>query len=127
MRKIWVLAALLLLTACTTRPILNFHNEPVPTRFSEQHAHTQSDVERAILIAAQRRKWSARVVRSGLIEASTAARSHQARVEISYSATAYSVQYKSSSNLGQSDGTIHRNYNRWVANLNKEIKRQLLR
>ncbi len=125
MKKILALAALLLLTACTTRPILNVQNEPVPTRIGQQH--TQADVERAILVAAQRRKWNARVVRPGLIEASTAARSHQALVEISYSATNYSVRHKQSANLKESDGNIHRNYNRWVGNLNKEIRRQLTR
>lgn len=124
MKKILALAALLLLTACTTRPILNIQNEPVPTRIGQQQ-HTQADVERAILVAAQRRKWNARVVRPGLIEASTSARSHQARVEIDYSATSYSVRHKQSANLKESDGNIHRNYNRWVANLNKEIRRQL--
>jgi len=47
-------------------------------------------------------------------------------VQIPYSETSYSIQYKSSTNLQESGGrTIHRNYNGWIQNLNRGINAQL--
>ncbi|TOO24649.1 hypothetical protein CGH40_22300, partial [Vibrio parahaemolyticus] len=37
----------------------------------------------------------------------------------------YSIIYLNSVNLKASDGKIHRNYNRWVNNLNVDIQRAL--
>ncbi|MBF5602231.1 hypothetical protein HQI21_26760, partial [Escherichia coli] len=39
-----------------------------------------------------------------------------------YTATYYNIKYDSSLNLQASDGKIHKNYNRWVRNLDKDIQ-----
>jgi hypothetical protein len=52
-------------------------------------------------------------------------RSHTAVVEIPYSATSFSIKYRSSINLDQSGGNIHKNYNGWIQNLYKGINTQL--
>ena len=42
-------------------------------------------------------------------------------VEIPYSTTASGLTFKSSINLGASRGRIHRNYDGWIQNLNRDI------
>jgi hypothetical protein len=58
----------------------------------------------------------------GVIKARQQNRNHSAEVRITYSATAYSIDYDSSQNLLASQGKIHKNYNRWVRNLDKDIQ-----
>jgi hypothetical protein len=48
-------------------------------------------------------------------------------VEIPYSASKYSIVYKSSENLDEADGKIHRNYNGWVQNLDRAIRTEIAR
>lgn len=64
-------------------------------------------------------------IKPGLIRAELYVRSHHAVVEIPYSDKFYSILYVESENLKYDDGEIHRNYNRWVNNLNVDIKRKL--
>jgi hypothetical protein len=45
-------------------------------------------------------------------------------VDIFYTATTYSIQYRSSINLDESGGQIHKNYNGWISNLVKGINTQ---
>jgi len=60
------------------------------------------------------------------LEAGTLAlRTHKAVVDIPYSATKYSIQLKSTENLNADDGNIHKNYNGWVQNLDRGIRKGL--
>ena len=52
-------------------------------------------------------------------------RNHTAVVEIPYSANDYSVKYRSSANLNEANGNIHKNYNGWIQNLTRGINAQL--
>jgi hypothetical protein len=52
-------------------------------------------------------------------------RTHTAVVAIPYSPRSYSVQYRSSVNLDEKGGTIHKNYNGWIQNLTRGINAQL--
>ncbi|KIQ50633.1 lipoprotein, partial [Citrobacter rodentium] len=61
----------------------------------------------------------------GVIRARQQSRDHVAEVRITYSATRYDIQYESSLNLLASGGKIHKNYNRWVRNLDKDIQLNL--
>ena len=124
MRRLTLLISfVVLLAGCTTKPVYNVDKEQIPnpsrTRLS------LNDVERAILSAAQKRGWSARVIKPGLIEANLALRSHRAAVEIPYSQSDYSINYKSSENLDYEDGNIHRNYNNWIIRLSRDINSEL--
>jgi len=49
-------------------------------------------------------------------------REHTAIVDIPYSAKSYSILYKSSVNLTEKSGQIHKNYNGWVQNLDQRIR-----
>ncbi len=58
----------------------------------------------------------------GVIKALYQTRNHVAEVRITYTATYYNIKYDSSLNLQASDGKIHKNYNRWVRALDKDIQ-----
>jgi hypothetical protein len=70
--------------------------------------------------------WQVREEGPGKLVGTLLLRSHTAVVEIPYSATSYSIQYKSSIDLSEGDGQIHKNYNGWIKNLTKGINAQLL-
>ena len=125
MRKI-VLAVttLLLVVACTTAPVLNIRNAKFSTLLNGQPPSVEK-VEKAILIAAQKRGWSARIVHPGLIEASIIVRDHRASIEIPYDSAEYSILYSDSSNLDYDGTKIHRNYNNWVVKLSESIQKEI--
>jgi hypothetical protein len=61
----------------------------------------------------------------GMLVGTIHLRKHTAVVAIPYSSRAYSVQYRSSENLEESNGSIHKNYNGWIQNLTRYINAQL--
>ena len=54
-------------------------------------------------------------------------RTHVAIVDVTYDTSTYSIQYVDSTNLNynESKGTIHKNYNGWIQNLENAIQREL--
>ncbi len=84
--------------------------------------NTDAQVKNAILRAGVQRQWIMSETAPGIIKARQQARDHVAEVQINYSATGYSIHYLSSLNLMASGGQIHKNYNRWVHNLDKDIQ-----
>lgn len=116
----------IVMTGCSsTKPILNLQNEPVSEQVPITDV-TQIEVQEAILAAGAQLGWTGEVIEPGLIDATLQLKSHEAIVEISYSDKQYSINYKSSKNLKYKDGKIHKNYNRWIANLSKTIKEQVI-
>ena len=84
--------------------------------------HTEAQVKKAIIKAGAQREWIMSDAGPGVIKARQQSRDHVAEIKITYSATSYSINYDSSLNLMASGGKIHRNYNRWVHNLDKDIQ-----
>lgn len=121
---VWLALAVVVLTGCTSNEVRNVQSEPVPTTLSGKQI-SMANVEKAIQIGARKLGWKTRVVKPGLIEANLALRTHRATVEIPYAQGEYSILYKDSANLDHADGRIHRNYNRWVANLSHAIQSEL--
>lgn len=89
--------------------------------------HSAEQVKSAILKAGLQRDWIMTEVSPGVIKGRLQARDHSAEVRIPYTATSYSINYENSLNLKASDGKIHKNYNRWVRNLDKDIQLNLAR
>ena len=87
--------------------------------------HTVAEVRTAILRAGNKRQWIMNDEAPGVIRGRQQSRGHVADIRISYSATGYTINYDSSSNLLASDGSIHKNYSRWVTNLDKDIQVEL--
>jgi hypothetical protein len=125
--KVILLTALLLVFAsgCTSKPVYNIDNAPVVS-YSTTTSTTAAEVKEAIWRACLKKGWTPRLVEEGLIEASIYVRSHKAVVDISYTDKAYSINYKDSENLDYSNGTIHRNYNRWVTYLSQAIQQEII-
>ena len=114
-----VTALLLLLAACTSKPLVNVVNEPLA---SEQSMATVHD---AIFAAGHAHGWHMKDAGDTSIVATLNLRTHRAVVDIDYSTTEFSITYVDSDDLNSKGGNIHRNYNRWVNNLRVGIHNEL--
>ncbi|WDZ73326.1 hypothetical protein PWW31_07710 [Vibrio harveyi] len=114
-----VLLTLLLVGCGRVQPVLNVEDTPVAYDLQNKQ------VKAAIVQSATNRGWTIEETSLGVLIAKINVRSHFAEVKIPYSNKYYSIIYLNSVNLKASDGKIHRNYNRWVNNLNVDIQRAL--
>ncbi len=114
----------LLLTSCTTVPILKLENEMLPTK-ADGKPYAQEEVQKAILRACSLRGWSAQVQGDGVILASLLIRSRSVKVEIHYTNSTITFSYADSQGLNYRGDQIHRKYNAWVANLYHTILSEL--
>lgn len=114
-------------TACTSHPLMNVYDRPVPARL-DGTPQTEESVAKAIHAGCIDKGWTCKEVSPGVIDASIAVRKHRANAEIKYSAQVYNIVYKNSYLLEYNDkrNTIHRNYNRWVNNLDHAIAKNLM-
>lgn len=124
MKKFRILAACLVclftLVGCSSRSayILNV-NKPITGHYSIDQ------VKNAILEAGQEREWVMTPVSPGVINGHIDQRGHIADIRINYSTSSYSINYVTSQNLRAARGKIHRNYNRWINKLDREIQLRL--
>jgi NADH:ubiquinone oxidoreductase subunit len=100
----------------------------VPVTISVRANMTAPEMGKAIAAAASARGWMPKSVDEGTIEAKLLIRTHELVVDIAYTATKYTIKYKSSKNLGYNEKrqTIHKNYKKWLGNLDAGIKETLL-
>ena len=106
---------------CTSKPLLTPQEQLdlVPSVSAEQ-------VKQAIVQTAIRRGWSVRQVSAQMVQADILVRNtFYAAVTVDYSASGYRIGYRDSRELNYENGKIHRNYNRWVNALDKDILREL--
>jgi hypothetical protein len=120
---ITALVATLILAACTTVPIMNVDNAAVPTVSGK--SMTKEQVRAAIIRAGGALGWQMKDEGPEKLVGTLVLRTHTAVVEIPYSATNFSIKYRSSIDLNESGGNIHKNYNGWIQNLHKGINTQL--
>ena len=107
---------------CTTKPIYNVTNAPVA---ASKPNPSLDDVRAAIMRAGAGLGWQMQPTKPGHILGTLNLRSHQAIVDVNYTATNYSITYNNSSNLNYDGANIHNNYNGWIQNLDKGIRTQL--
>ncbi|MEO8849803.1 MAG: hypothetical protein ABI440_14385 [Casimicrobiaceae bacterium] len=112
------------LAACTSRPIRNVESDPVVTPGAPA---TMASVEQAIIRAGTGLGWVMAPVKPGELSGRLVLREHTAVVSVIYDTGSFSIRYRNSVNLDHSDGQIHRNYNGWIDNLEREIRANLLR
>jgi hypothetical protein len=113
-----------LVGACTSQPVYNF-SRPIPKGADGLPLHPQ-EVGDAISESCRARQWKVVEVEPGRIGCSITVRGrHHANVDISFSSDGYSMEYGSSVGLEYRNGSIHRNYNKWVILLGDEIDRRL--
>ncbi len=118
-----VVIAALGMAGCNTAPIMNVPNAAVTSASGK--ALNADQVRSAIVRAGAALGWQMKDEGPGLLIGTLNLRTHQAVIEIPYSTSAYSIKYRSSTNLDEKGGTIHKNYNGWITNLTRGINAQL--
>lgn|SRR5574341_391095 len=121
-------AAALVLGACATgAPIYNVTDAPII--LAPGKTATMQQVQTAILRAGTRLGWQMQPEgpgkMSGRLALARGGKSHLAVVDIAHTTKSYSITYRDSSGLDAQNGTIHRNYNGWIQNLDKAIRSEL--
>jgi len=115
-------------------PIVNVEDQSIVREDGKPLAADQ--VRRAIIIAGsvnRKEEWSFREQGEGTLVGTLVIRGkHTARVNIRYNPTQFSIFYRDSENLNFEKGkdgrdSIHPNYNKWVSNLLRAIKREMQR
>jgi hypothetical protein len=120
-RLVLVAALTALLASCRTAPLYNVEQ----SSFNTTEQHSLAEITDAVQQAGARLGWQMNVERPGLIIGTLNLRSHQAMVEIPYDTSGFAIQYQNSTNLNYDGTTIHKNYNSWVQNLEREIRIQV--
>ncbi len=122
-RLVAIVTTFAISVAALAAPLQDHVSVPVPSGVSAPQ------VEAAITIAMEGRKWVATDHKPGEIDAVLAVRTHIANVRIAYDTKAVTINYVSSVNLDYSehDGQreIHHNYNGWVLRLARDINTTL--
>jgi hypothetical protein len=113
----------LALAACTVAPVYNVNSAPVVSPAGK--TLQESQVRQAIVTAGSALGWRITDAGPGKLVGTLNLRTHSATVDIPYSARQYSITFKSGENLQSADGTIHKNYNGWVQNLERGINSAL--
>jgi hypothetical protein len=121
--KIAALALVVALAGCNSAPIQNVSQAPAISASGKPLSRDQ--VRGAIVRAGAALGWQMKDEGPNMLVGSIALRNHSAVIEIPYSANNYSVKYRSSANLDEKDGNIHKNYNGWIQNLQRGINAQL--
>jgi len=118
-----LLVALVFISGCRSTAVYNISDASI-----DVPAKTSDDkIFKAIKNAGVQLGWIVKKSKPGVATAQLNVRKHMALVEIKYNKTSYSINYKNSMNLkyDATKGTIHKNYNGWIQNLNNAIQVQL--
>jgi hypothetical protein len=133
MRRLISLATVALLAlasvpAQANREVMNL--EKIPVIWPGGKPGSATEVQKAILAGLTAKGWGGTVKKPGLVHGVLVVRNkYRAEVDIKYNSSEYSIKYANSDNLeyNQATNTIHRNYNNWVAGLEKSITKQMRR
>ncbi len=122
LRATLITLALLTTAGCTSKPILNTQHElPANNQVSDEKMKT------IIVSALQKRNWTVQRLSPQRVQAEITVRNqYYAAIDIRYTRNSYAITYRDSRELGYKDGKIHRNYNRWVSMLDRDIMAALL-
>ena len=115
--------AVLAVLACQTQPIYEVDQATVPN----DPTWTLDDMTLAIQRAGARRGWDMRLLEPGHIEGRFRKPDAKVVIDVRYSRYEFSIHYKSSEHLDHSGDRIQNSYNRWVYNLERDIRREFLR
>ena len=119
---ILVAASALALGACAAgQPIHNVESAPIVA----QKNLSMNDVRTAIIRAGSGLGWQMQPEGPGRIKGTLNVRQHMAVIDVSHDTKSYSIKYRDSQGLNAKDGTIHKNYNGWIQNLDKRIRTEL--
>ena len=121
----WVAIAGLVFAGCAgTQPIQNVEKSPITLPPGKKMNLQQ--VTTAIMRAGTRLGWQIQPRSPGRLSGRLDLRGHSAMVDIEHDTRTYTIKYRDSVNLDAKDGMIHRNYNGWIQNLDKNIRAELM-
>jgi len=123
-RGLFCISIVLFVLGCATAPLYKIQDMPISANVSGS-LKSMETVGQAIMDAAVNRGWTPVFKNPGLIEATFLKPNNQVTIEIVYSQTSYSINYKDSVNFNYDGVNIHRNYNNLVLKLSGEIQREL--
>lgn len=109
------------LIGCVTQPVYNVENSPINASSSVSSAK----IKKAIISAGAERGWAMKETKPGHIVGTLFARKHKAVVDITYNTKSYSITYKDSVALKYDGSSIHKRYNGWIQNLDRQIQIRL--
>ena len=105
-------------------PIQNVVDNPIPRQMQSLPLET---IEQQVVLGGNSAPWQLVRVAPGLISGTVSFRSHSAKVDVLVTTQSYSIRYVSSTNLAERGDEIHRNYNRAVETLRRNIDNHLIR
>ena len=116
-------AATLSLMGCRKhQPVYQVDHHELP--YSAENL-SDSQMRRSILKVASRRGWDCAERGHNRLVCRRERRGHSAEIEIKYTHNDFSIRrLRNSSELDGEDGQIHRNYNKWVKILERDIMRE---
>jgi hypothetical protein len=121
--RLVLLALTLVIAGCRTAYYI--HEVRDAAIVSNVASTSKEEVRKAIIRAGTTLGWQMRDNGGDALVATLQLRSHTAVVDIPYSAKAYSILYKDSTNLKYTGTSIHSNYNGWIQNLHRAINVQV--
>ncbi len=119
-----VIISCLILSGCFGRvqPVYSVFSHPIP---SSAEFMSLREISEVIELSAINRKWLVEEQYPGLLKLTFRKKTHMAVVEVTFDQSSYSIKYLNSVDLLYNGNRIHRNYNRWVANLELDIEMNL--
>lgn len=117
-----LLAVVLLVAACGSKPIYNPENRMIP--LSAQQFPLER-IETLIIQAGQTRNWKFTREGAGHLSAAQDQQKYAAVVDIHFDQKSYRITYRSSRGLEAKNGMIHAHYNFWIRNLESDIDSRL--
>ena len=117
--------SIVLFAGCKAAPTHEVVGAPIPVVGGKPVS--MDDVQKAILRGGTRAGWQVLPEASGRLSARYASGQHSATVSIEHDTKTYSIKYRDSINLrADGGGSIHKVYNRWVQNLDRAIRSELV-
>jgi hypothetical protein len=119
-----VLSVILLAGAgcARTEPVFDVRDESIP---APAQGLPRNEIGRRISEAAARARWRVDAAEPGRLWATYDVGKHAATANVTWTERAYSISLVSTNNLEESGGQVHRTYNVWVRNLEREINDML--
>jgi len=115
------LALIVVSVGCRSIPIYTVDNSAIAV----DSKRSLDDVKKAIVRAGTSLGWVMKSTGKGHLLATLHLRKHVAKVDITYNKESYSIKYNDSQNLNYTGSSIHKNYNSWVQNLDRNIQVQI--
>ena len=121
---ILIAASALALGACAgATPIYNVEQAPIV--LPPGKSANMNQVTTAIMRAGSSLGWQMQPEGPGKLTGRLNVRNLQAIIDVTHDTKSYSIKYRDSQGLNARDGTIHKNYNGWIQNLDKRIRTEL--